>query len=81
MPPTTKESHVDPQTGHTQLEATATITKDLYEEYFGRQFSCYCTAWNSRGEAKSRSATVEVASKLILFPFPKIHFFIYLIVI
>lgn len=63
----TKESHVDPQTGHTQLEATATITKDMYEEYFGRQFSCYCVAWNSRGEAKSRAAFVEVASKLILF--------------
>jgi hypothetical protein len=68
VPPTTKESHVDPQTGHTQLEATATITKDMYEEYFGRQFSCFCMAWNSRGEAKSRAASVEVASKLILFP-------------
>lgn len=35
--------------------------------FFGKQFQCHCIAWNSRGDAKSRSASVEVASKMILF--------------
>lgn len=57
------ESHVDPQTGIRYLEAIATIKRDLYETFFGRQFQCYCTAWNPKGDARSRSATVEIASK------------------
>lgn len=65
-PPSTVESHVDPHTGVHLQEVTATISKDLVFEYFGKTpFKCDCHAWSPRGKAKSQSATIEVACKYI----------------
>lgn len=45
-------------------EVTATISKDLVFEFFGKgPFKCECNAWSPRGKAKSQPATVEVACK------------------
>lgn len=67
-PPSTVDPHVDPHTGVQLQEVTATISKDLVFEYFGKSpFKCECHAWSPRGTAKSRSATVEVACKLRFF--------------
>lgn len=63
-PPSSIDSHVDPHTGVQLQEVTATISKDLVFEYFGKTpFKCECHAWSPRGKAKSQSATVEVACK------------------
>lgn len=63
-PPSTLDSHVDPHTGVQLQEVTATISKDLVFEYFGKSpFKCDCHAWSPRGKAKSQSATIEVACK------------------
>ena len=63
-PPSTHESHVDPHTGVHLQEVTATISKDLVYEFFGKgPFKCECNAWSPRGKAKSQPATVEVACK------------------
>lgn len=63
-PPSTLDSHVDPHTGVSLQEVTATISKDLVYEYFGKSpFKCDCHAWSPRGRAKSQSATIEVACK------------------
>lgn len=63
-PPSTLDSHVDPHTGVSLQEVTATISKDLVYEYFGKSpFKCDCHAWSPRGKAKSQSATIEVACK------------------
>lgn len=63
-PPSTVDSHVDPHTGVQMQEVTATISKDLVFEYFGKlPFKCDCHAWSPRGKAKSQSATIEVACK------------------
>ncbi|CAD7076930.1 unnamed protein product [Hermetia illucens] len=61
-PPSTMESHVDPHNGVHLVEVTATISRDLVDEYFGKTpFRCDCHAWSSRGGAKSQGAVVEVA--------------------
>ncbi|XP_031639601.1 netrin receptor unc-5-like, partial [Contarinia nasturtii] len=61
-PPSQLDSHVDPHTGVSLREVTATISKDLVYEYFGKSpFKCDCHAWSPRGKAKSQSATIEVA--------------------
>lgn len=67
-PPSAHESHVDPHTGVHLQEVTATISKDLVYEFFGKgPFICECHAWSPRGKAKSQPATVEVACKLLLY--------------
>lgn len=66
-PPSTMESHVDPHNGVHLVEVTATISRDLVDEYFGKTpFRCDCHAWSSRGGAKSQGAVVEVACKYFL---------------
>lgn len=63
-PPSSLDSHVDPHTGVQLQEVTATISKDLVYEYFGKSpFKCECHAWSPRGKAKSQAATIEVACK------------------
>lgn len=58
-------------------EVTATISKDLVYEFFGKgPFKCECNAWSPRGKAKSQPATVEVACKYKKQLF--IIFFIYI---
>lgn len=64
---------MDPHTGVQLQEVTATISKDLVFEYFGKSpFKCDCHAWSPRGKAKSQSATIEVACKF------SIHFSLFL---
>ncbi|XP_018788809.1 PREDICTED: netrin receptor unc-5 [Bactrocera latifrons] len=61
-PPSTHDKHVDPHTGVHVEEVTATIHRDLIDEYFGKgPFKCECHAWSSRGVAKSQSATISIA--------------------
>lgn len=63
-PPSTLESHVNPHTGVHLLEVTATITKDMVYEFFGKEaFRCRCHAWSPRAKAKSQPATIEIACK------------------
>ncbi|KAJ8958935.1 hypothetical protein NQ318_019705 [Aromia moschata] len=53
---------VDPQTGVRIFEAEINVTRDMVEEFFGKEkFKCECHAWNGRGSIKSQPATVEVA--------------------
>ncbi|XP_023310298.1 netrin receptor unc-5, partial [Anoplophora glabripennis] len=53
---------VDPQTGVRIFEADTNVTRDMVEEFFGKEkFKCECYAWNGRGNIKSQPATVEVA--------------------
>uniref|UniRef100_A0A6P7H209 Netrin receptor UNC5 n=1 Tax=Diabrotica virgifera virgifera TaxID=50390 RepID=A0A6P7H209_DIAVI len=53
---------VDPQTGVRIFEADANVTRDMVEEFFGKEkFKCECYAWSGRGSIKSQPATVEVA--------------------
>ncbi|XP_059224908.1 netrin receptor unc-5 [Stomoxys calcitrans] len=61
-PPSTHDKHVDPHTGVHLEEVTATIHRDLVDEYFGKgPFKCECHAWSSRGVVKSQAATVNIA--------------------
>ncbi|XP_022228372.2 netrin receptor unc-5 [Drosophila obscura] len=61
-PPSTHDKHVDPHTGVHMEEVTATIHRDLVDEYFGKgPFKCECHAWSSRGVVKSQAATVHIA--------------------
>nr|XP_017108222.2 netrin receptor unc-5 isoform X3 [Drosophila bipectinata] len=61
-PPSTHDKHVDPHTGVHMEEVTATIHRDLVDEYFGDgPFKCECHAWSSRGLVKSQAATVHTA--------------------
>ncbi|KAL7736178.1 hypothetical protein ACLKA6_003723 [Drosophila palustris] len=61
-PPSTHDKHVDPHTGVHLEEVTATIHRDLVDEYFGKgPFKCECHAWSSRGVVKSQAATVHIA--------------------
>lgn len=62
-PPTTKESHVNPQSGMRTLEATAEISLAYFEQFFVSPFHCECIARNSGGEVKSRPATIVLARK------------------
>ncbi|XP_066155178.1 netrin receptor UNC5B-like isoform X1 [Euwallacea fornicatus] len=53
---------VDPQTGVRIMEVEANVTRDMVEEFFGKEkFKCECYAWNGKGSIKSQPATVEVA--------------------
>lgn len=55
---------VDPQTGIRNLEAIINITRDEVEAYFHKDgMKCECVAMSSRGQIKSRPATVVVACK------------------
>ncbi|KAH8407648.1 hypothetical protein KR222_009390 [Zaprionus bogoriensis] len=61
-PPSTHDKHVDPHTGVPMEEVTATIHRDLVDEYFGKgPFKCECQARSSRGVVKSQAATVHIA--------------------
>ncbi|XP_055917362.1 netrin receptor unc-5 isoform X2 [Eupeodes corollae] len=61
-PPSVPDSHVDPHSGVHIKEVTATIHRDLVDEYFGKTpFQCECQAWSSRGVTKSQAATINVA--------------------
>lgn len=67
-PPSTLESHVNPHTGVHLQEVTATVSKDLVYEFFGKgPFKCECIAWSPRGRAKSQPASIEVACKCLYF--------------
>ncbi|XP_076269699.1 netrin receptor UNC5C-like isoform X3 [Rhynchophorus ferrugineus] len=59
----TKEfEFVDPQNGVRIMEAETNVTRDMVEEFFGKEkFKCECYAWNGKGTIKSQPATVEVA--------------------
>ncbi|XP_055601361.1 uncharacterized protein LOC129750145 isoform X1 [Uranotaenia lowii] len=61
-PPSTEESHVDPHTGVHFQEVTATVSRDLVFEYFGKSpFKCECHAWSPRGKTVSQPASIVVA--------------------
>lgn len=60
---------VEPQTGIRNVEVNINITREMVEEYFGKdKFKCECIAWSSRGQIKSRPAVVDVACKYIFIP-------------
>ncbi|ETN67894.1 hypothetical protein AND_000278 [Anopheles darlingi] len=62
-PPTVKEHHTDPHSGVQLQEATATITRELVDEYFGKgPFKCECRAYSSRGHVKTQPVTIQVAN-------------------
>ncbi|XP_060519034.1 netrin receptor UNC5C isoform X2 [Cylas formicarius] len=53
---------VDPQTGIRIMEGELNVTRDMVEEFFGKEkFKCECHAWSGKGSIKSMAATVEVA--------------------
>ncbi|XP_053691943.1 netrin receptor unc-5-like [Sabethes cyaneus] len=61
-PPSVEESHVDPHSGVHFQEITATISRDLVYEYFGKPpFKCECHAWSPRGKTISQPASIVVA--------------------
>ncbi|XP_052864048.1 netrin receptor UNC5C-like [Anopheles cruzii] len=62
-PPTDDEHHTDPHSGIQLQEATATITRELVDEYFGNgPFKCECRAYSSRGHVKTQPVTIQVAT-------------------
>uniref|UniRef100_A0A182NAQ5 Ig-like domain-containing protein n=1 Tax=Anopheles dirus TaxID=7168 RepID=A0A182NAQ5_9DIPT len=62
-PPTEKEHHTDPHSGVQLQEATATITRELVDEFFGSGlFKCECRAYSSRGHVKTQPVTIQVAT-------------------
>ncbi|XP_058056344.1 netrin receptor unc-5-like [Anopheles bellator] len=62
-PPTENEHHTDPHSGIQLQEATATITRELVDEYFGKgSFKCECRAYSSRGHVKTQPVTIQVAT-------------------
>ncbi|XP_050077188.1 netrin receptor unc-5-like [Anopheles maculipalpis] len=62
-PPTEKEHHTDPHSGVQLQEATATITRELVDEFFGKgSFKCECRAYSSRGHVKTQPVTIQVAT-------------------
>ncbi|XP_061514380.1 netrin receptor UNC5C isoform X3 [Anopheles gambiae] len=62
-PPTEKEHHTDPHSGVQLQEATATITRELVDEFFGKgPFKCECRAYSSRGHVKTQPVTIQVAT-------------------
>lgn len=66
----TDSAFVDPQTGVRVIEAEINITRNMVEEFFGREkFKCECYAWTSRGEIRSQPATIEVACKYFIISF------------
>ncbi|KAF5281557.1 hypothetical protein FQA39_LY05092 [Lamprigera yunnana] len=59
---TLQSEFVDPQTGVRFVEAEVNVTRNMVEEFFGKEkFKCECYAWSGRGSIKSQPATVEVA--------------------
>lgn len=64
----TVSEFVDPQNGVRIVEAETNVTRDMVEEFFGKEkFKCECHAWSGRGSIKSQPATVEVACKLFFY--------------
>lgn len=64
---TSKFDFVDPQTGVRVMEAETNVTRDMVEEFFGKdKFKCECHAWSGRGSIKSQSATIDVACEYFL---------------
>ena len=67
MEPTSREDHVEPETGVRYTEASVDIHRDLVEEYF-QEFHCACVAISGKGSVVSRHALVTNACKFqILF--------------
>lgn len=61
---TVQTEFVDPQTGVRIVEAETNVTRNMVEEFFGKdKFKCECYAWAGRGQIKSQSATIEVSCK------------------
>ncbi|XP_044267000.1 netrin receptor UNC5B isoform X2 [Tribolium madens] len=59
---TSKFDFVDPQNGVRIMEAETNVSRDMVEEFFGKdKFKCECYAWSGRGSIKSQSATIDVA--------------------
>ncbi|XP_015835944.1 netrin receptor UNC5C isoform X2 [Tribolium castaneum] len=59
---TSKFEFVDPQNGVRIMEAETNVSRDMVEEFFGKdKFKCECYAWSGRGSIKSQSATIDVA--------------------
>ncbi|XP_054260412.1 netrin receptor unc-5-like [Macrosteles quadrilineatus] len=53
---------VDPETGVRVVETAINISRNMVEEYFGKdRFQCQCVAWSSRGEVESQPATITNA--------------------
>ena len=61
--PTSREDHVEPETGVRYTEASVDIHRDLVEEYF-QEFHCACVAISGKGSVVSRHALVTNACKL-----------------
>ncbi|XP_069999606.1 netrin receptor UNC5C isoform X2 [Penaeus vannamei] len=58
----TVTSFVDPMTGVRVMEGQLQIERRLVEESFDdSDYGCYCVAWSSRGETKSKTARVATA--------------------
>ena len=60
--PTSREDHVEPETGVRYTEASVDIHRDLVEEYF-QEFHCACVAISGKGSEVSRHALVTNACK------------------
>ena len=60
--PTSREDHVEPETGVRYTEASVDIHRDLVEEYF-QEFHCACVAISGKGSVVSRHALVTNACK------------------
>lgn len=61
---------MDPQSGVRIFEADVNVTRDMVEEFFGKEkFKCECHAWSGRGSIKSQPAAVEVACEFHLLSF------------
>jgi len=58
--PTSREDHVEPETGVRYTEASVDIHRDLVEEYF-QEFHCACVAISGKGSVVSRHALVTNA--------------------
>ncbi|XP_042864970.1 netrin receptor UNC5B-like [Penaeus japonicus] len=51
-------------TGVRVMEGQLQIERRLVEEFFDvNDYGCYCVAWSSRGETKSKTARVATACK------------------
>ena len=53
--PTSREDHVEPETGVRYTEASVDIHRDLVEEYF-QEFHCACVAISGKGSVVSLHA-------------------------
>lgn len=64
---TAQSEFVNPHTGVRFVEAEINITRNMVEDFFGKEkFKCECYAWSGRGNIKSQPAIVEVACKYSL---------------